>query len=94
MHHAYDIQDDDIWKSIVEQMKSYIHVWKRRNQTYGGKTLIIKDVLISQCGNEIEKRGIADKYIKYIYHIMWSGKANQISRNVCCLETNEGGRVY
>ena len=63
------------------------------NQTYGGKTLIIKNVLISQCGNEIEKRGIADKYIKYIYHIMWSGKANQISRNVCCLETNEGGRV-
>jgi hypothetical protein len=31
MHHGYDIQDDDIWKSIVEKMKSYIHVWKRRN---------------------------------------------------------------
>ena len=39
--------------------------------------------------------GIPDKYLKEIYDIMWSfiwsGKTNQISRTVCCLETNEGG---
>ena len=85
MHHGYDIQDDNIWKSIIEKMKSCIHVWKSRNLTYGGKTLIIKNVLLSLCGYEIEMRGIPDKYVKEINDIMWSfiwnGKTNQINRN-------------
>jgi hypothetical protein len=40
-------------------------------------------------------RGIPDKYVNEINGIMWnfiwSGKTNQINRNVCCLETNEKG---
>jgi hypothetical protein len=47
IHHGYDIQDDDIWKSILEKIKSCLHVWKSRNLTYRGKTLIIKNVLLS-----------------------------------------------
>ena len=94
IHHGYDIQDDNIWKTIIEKMKSCIYVWKSRNLTCGGKTLITKNLLLSLCENEIEMRGIPDKYVNEINGIMWSGKANQISRNVCCLETNEGGRVY
>ena len=38
MHHGYDIQDNNIWKSIIEKkMKSCIHVWKSRNKTNRGK---------------------------------------------------------
>ena len=72
MHHGYDIQDDNIWKSIIEKMKSCLHVWKSRNLTYVGKTLIIKNVLLSLCGYEIVMKGIPDKYVKEINDIMWS----------------------
>ena len=97
MHHGYDIQDDNIWKSIIEKMKSCLHVWKSRNLTYVSKTLIIKHVLLSLCGYEIVMKGIPDKYVKEINDIMWSfiqnGKTNQININVCCLETNEWGWI-
>ena len=43
-------------------MKNCVHVWKSRNLTYTGKTLIVKNLLISLCGYEIEMRGIPDKY--------------------------------
>ena len=78
-------------------MKSCIHVLKSRNLTYDGKTFIIKNVLLSLCGYDIEIRGSPDKYVKEINDIMWSciwnGKTNLINRNVCCLETTEGGWV-
>ena len=67
IHHGYVIQDDNIWKSIIEKMKSCIHVWKSRNLTCGVKLLyliIYKDLLLSLCGYEIEMRGIPDKYAK------------------------------
>ena len=42
MHHGYDIQYDNVWKSIIEKKKSCIHVWKSQYFTYGGKTLKLK----------------------------------------------------
>jgi hypothetical protein len=47
-------------------MKNCVHVWKSRNLTYTGKTLIVKNLLISLCGYEIEMRGIPEKYVKEI----------------------------
>jgi hypothetical protein len=37
-----------------KKMKSCIHVWKSRNLIYGGKSLIIINVLLYLCGYEIE----------------------------------------
>jgi hypothetical protein len=51
IHHGYDIQNDEIWKSIIDKMKNCVHVWKSRNLT-----LIVKNLLISLCGYEIEMR--------------------------------------
>ena len=64
IHHGYNIQNDEIWKSIIDQMKNCVHVWKSRNLTYTGKTLIVKNLLISLCGYEIEMRGIPAKIRK------------------------------
>jgi hypothetical protein len=47
-------------------LKQGVHVWKSRNLTYTGKTLIVKNLLISLCGYEIEMRGIPEKYVKEI----------------------------
>ena len=34
IHHGYNIQNDEIWKSIIDKMKNCVHVWKSRNLTY------------------------------------------------------------
>ena len=76
-------------------MKNCVHVWKSRNLTYTGKTLIVKHLLISLCGYEIEMRGIPEKYVKEITTLVWGfnwgGSINQTDRKVCCLGVeNEG----
>ena len=45
-------------------MKNCVHVWKSRNLTYTGKTLIVENLLISLCGYEIEMRGNTRKIRK------------------------------
>jgi hypothetical protein len=76
-------------------MKSCTQVWKTRNLTFKGKTLIVKNFLLAQMGFETEMRGIPEKYKKevndLIWKFLWDNKPNQIERNVCCLNINEGG---
>ena len=46
-------------------------------------------------GFETEMRGIPEKYKKevndLIWKFLWDIKPNQIERNICCLNINEGG---
>ena len=72
-----------------------MEVWKSRDLTYTGKTLIIKSFVLSVIGYEIEMRGIPERYEKEIndaiWSFVWDGKTNQISRNVSCLPSEKGG---
>jgi hypothetical protein len=78
-------------------MKCCTQIWKTRNLTFKGKrkTLIVKNLLVSQMGYEIEMRGIPDRFKSeinvIIWTFIWDDKINQIDRNVCCLDTKEGG---
>ena len=45
-------------------MKSCTQVWKTRNLTFKGKTLIVNIFLLAQMGFETEMRGIPEKYKK------------------------------
>jgi hypothetical protein len=47
-------------------MKNCIQVWKSRKLSYKGKTIIVKNLLLSYCGFEIEMKGIPDKFKKLI----------------------------
>ena len=55
----------------------------------------MKNLLLSYCGFEIEMKGIPDKFKKEIETLMWDfiweGKVNQIKRDVCCLDIENGG---
>jgi hypothetical protein len=44
------IDTDDIWKKIINKMKSCTQVWKTRNLTFKGKTLIAKKNSVSSNG--------------------------------------------
>ena len=78
-----------------QRVKNCMHVWKTRNLSFEGKTLIIKSLIYSVIGYEIEIRGIPDIYMKEIntlvWNFLWDNKTNRIERNVCCLEKEEGG---
>ena len=93
--HGYNIDTDTIWLEKIQKIKSCLEVWKSRDLTYQGKVLLIKSLILSKIGFEIEMRGIPDKYKKEINDIIWafiwSGKINQIKRDVCCLPVYEGG---
>ena len=52
-------------------MNNCVQVWKSRKRTYRGKTKIVKNLLISYCGFEIEMKGIPDKFKKEIETLMW-----------------------
>ena len=54
----------------------------------------MKNILLSYCGFEIEIKGIPDfkKEIEtLIWDFIWEGKVNQIKRDVCCLDIENGG---
>ena len=95
VHHGYNVDNDKIWKDIIDRMKNCIQVWKSRKLSYKGKTIIVKNLLLSYCGFEIEMKGIPDKFKKEIetllWDFIWEGKVNQIKRDVCCLDIENGG---
>ena len=40
--HGYNINTDTVWKTIINKMKSCTQIWKTRNLTFKGKTLIVQ----------------------------------------------------
>ena len=95
IHHGYEIDNDKIWRDIIQKLKNCLQVWKTRDLTFGGKVQIIKSFILSTIKLEVEIRGIPAKHVreinKYIWDFIWSGKSNQISRRVCCNTVNMGG---
>jgi hypothetical protein len=68
VHHGYNVANDQIWKDIIDRMKNCIQVWKSRKLSYKGKTIIVKNLLLSYCGFEIEMKGIPDIFKKKLKH--------------------------
>ena len=94
VYHVYNIDPDTVWKTLINKMKSCTQIWKTNKITVKGKTLIVKNILVSELGYEIEMRGIPDwskNEIKVnIWKCIWDDRVNKIDRNVCCLDTKEG----
>ena len=57
--------------------------------------IIVKNLLLSYYGFEIEMKGIPDQFKKeieaLIWDFIWEGKVNQIKRDVCYLDAENGG---
>lgn len=95
VHHGFNIDIDEIWRAKIEKIKNCLHVWKSRHLTFSGKTLIIKNFIISLCGYQIDMVGIPAKYIneinRLLWDFIWDGKVHQVNNNVCCAEVENGG---
>jgi hypothetical protein len=62
--HGYNIDNDQIWRSKLEKVNKCLHVWKTRDLSYKGKVLILKSLILSTVGYEIEIRGIPEPHLK------------------------------
>jgi hypothetical protein len=72
-------------------MKSYTQIWKTRNLTFKGKTLIVKDLLVSQMGYEIEMRGIPDRFKSEMNVVIYMGRQSKSNRSKCLLFGHKRG---
>jgi hypothetical protein len=73
-------------------MKSCTQVWKTRNLTFKGKTLIVKNFLLAQMGFETEMRGIPEKYKKEVNRIGFVYRMEKnitiyLNRSICSIST-------
>ena len=59
LFHDHNINTDTAWKTVIHKMKNCTQIWKNK-LTVKGKTLIVKNLLVSELGYEIEMRGIPD----------------------------------
>ena len=55
VHHGYNVDDDKIWKDIIDRMNNCIQVWKSRKLSYKGKSILVKNLLLSysHCVNAV-----------------------------------------
>jgi hypothetical protein len=76
------------------KQQTVLSIWLMPPAQMNPHTLIVKNLLISLCGYEIEMRGIPEKYVKEIttlvWGFIWGGVINQIDRKVCCLGVENG----
>lgn len=70
--HGYEIDENELWMEKINKIKNCIQVWKNRDLTFRGKVLIIKTLLISQIGFEIETRIVPKNVIKTINNLIWT----------------------
>ena len=95
IYHGNIVDNDAIWKEKLDKIKSSLQIWKTRNLTLKGKSLIIQSLIISKIGFELEAKGIPEKYIKEINKLIWSfvwdGKKEQVSRKTMMRNLNCGG---
>ena len=70
--HGYNLDMNAIWLQKIQKIKACLEIWKARDLTYKNRVLILKSLIISQIGFEVEMRGIPDNFKKEINHLIWS----------------------
>ena len=83
------------WNFRVEKLAKRLESWKFRNLSLKGKSMIINSLALSglwYTGSVVPLPAWAEKKInQVIFHFLWSGKNEQIKREVCFLPYELGG---
>ena len=83
------------WNFRIEKLAKRLESWKFRNLSLKGKSMIINTLALSglwYTGSVVPLPAWAEKKInKIIFDFLWSGKNEQIKRDVCYLPYELGG---
>lgn len=87
---------DTNFEPLIKKIENIIKVWKQRQLTIYGKSLIIKTLLVSQLVYRLSvlptpKSAYFQKLNNIIYGFLWNNKPPRISRNTLIGPINWGG---
>ena len=83
------------WETLIQKIKSKLEIWKTRDLSFEGKSLLIRSIAVSQILYAIEMKSIDEKYTndvnKILFDFLWSGKRYNINKAICNLPRQMGG---
>ena len=87
--------NNEFWEKRIQKLETKLNIWRLRNLSFEGKTLIIRSLGISQITNAIEALCVKEEHIervnKLLFDFLWSGKNYKIKKEICFLPREHGG---
>ena len=87
--------DDDNWNTKLNKLSSTLGLWKQRDLSFIGRSLIV-NVLGASCLWHVAKvlvppSWVNDKLKSIVWPFIWSGKMENVSCDHCCVPVKAGG---
>ena len=83
------------WEKLIDKLTLKLNIWRQRDLSFIGKTLLIRSIGISQILYAIEMKPINLDNVKRInsilFNFLWSGKKYRIKRDIVFLPREMGG---
>ena len=87
--------DDDNWNVKLNKLSSTLGLWKQRDLSFIGRSLIVNVLGASRLWHVAKVLAppswVNDKFKSIIWPFIWNGKMENVSRDRCCAPVNAGG---
>ena len=85
----------DFWDKRIKKLEAKLNIWRLRNLSFEGKSLIIRSLGVSQITNALENLSMSEEHIKRVnkilFNFLWSGKNVKMKKEICFLPRDLGG---
>ena len=85
----------DFWEKRLKKLETKLNIWRLRNLSFEGKSLIIRSLGVSQITNAIETLTMSEDHMnrvnKILFDFLWSGKNYKMKKEICFLPREMGG---
>ena len=87
--------DDDNWKTKLNKLSSTLGLWKQRDLSFIGRSLIVNVLGASRLWHVAKvlppPSWVFDSFKSIIWPFIWNGKMENVSRQRCCAPVKAGG---
>ena len=87
--------DDDNWRIKLNKLSSTLGLWKQRDLSFIGRSLIVNVLGASRLWHVAKVLAppswVNDNFKSIIWPFIWNGKMENVSRNRCCAPVKAGG---
>ena len=87
--------DDDNWNVKLNKLSSVLGLWKQRDLSFIGRSLIVNVLGASRLWHVAKvispPSWVCDKFKSIIWPFIWNGKMENVSRERCCAPVKAGG---
>ena len=87
--------DDDNWTSKLTKLSSILGLWRQRDLSFIGRSLIVNVLGASRLWHVakviVPPSWVYDKFKSIVWPFIWNGKMENVSRDRCCAPAKSGG---